>query len=51
MSTLDQIDLNTLSIFDAVVEMGGFTAAANKLDIAKAKVSLQIARLEKPIGD
>lgn len=50
MSTLDQIDLNTLSIFDAVVEMGGFTAAANKLDIAKAKVSLQIARLEKQLG-
>lgn len=50
MPTFDQIDLNTLSIFDAVAETGGFTAAANKLDIAKAKVSLQIARLEQQLG-
>lgn len=50
MLKFDQIDLNTLSIFDAVVETGGFTAAANKLDIAKAKVSLQIARLEQQLG-
>lgn len=50
MANLDQIDLNALSIFDAVVEAGSFTAAANRLDVAKAKVSVQIARLEQQLG-
>lgn len=50
MSTLDQIDLNALSIFDAVVEAGSFTAAADRLGVAKAKISVQIARLEKQLG-
>ena len=45
MSLLGQIDLNSLVVFDAVVEAGGFTAAADRLGVAKAKVSIQIARL------
>jgi DNA-binding transcriptional LysR family regulator len=50
MSTLDQIDLNTLTIFDAVVEAGSFTAAADRLGVAKAKISVQISRLERQLG-
>jgi DNA-binding transcriptional LysR family regulator len=50
MPTLDQIDLNALSIFSAVVEAHGFTAAANRLGIAKAKFSVQISRLEQQLG-
>ncbi|RJG07422.1 LysR family transcriptional regulator [Noviherbaspirillum cavernae] len=50
MATLGQIDLNTLVVFDAVVESGGFTAAAERLGIAKAKVSVQIGRLEAALG-
>lgn len=50
MPTLDQIDLNALGIFDAVVEAGSFTAAAHRLNVAKAKVSVHIARLEQQLG-
>ncbi len=50
MANLDQIDLNALRIFDAVVLAGGFTAAADRLGVAKAKISVQIARLEKQLG-
>jgi DNA-binding transcriptional LysR family regulator len=50
MSLLGQIDLNSLLVFDAVAESGGFTAAAERLGIAKAKVSIQIARLESRLG-
>lgn len=50
MSLLGQIDLNTLVVFDAVVEAGGFTAAAERLGVAKAKVSIQIGRLEGKLG-
>lgn len=50
MSLLGQIDLNSLLIFDAVVESGSFTAAAERLGIAKAKVSILISRLEQAIG-
>ncbi|WP_027468522.1 LysR family transcriptional regulator [Deefgea rivuli] len=50
MSTLDQIDLNALRIFNAVVEAKSFTAAAERLGVAKAKVSLQISRLEQQLG-
>ncbi|OWW19450.1 LysR family transcriptional regulator, partial [Noviherbaspirillum denitrificans] len=39
-------DLNSLVVFDAVAESGGFTAAADRLGVAKAKVSVQVARLE-----
>lgn len=50
MSSASQIDLNSLSIFDALAEAGSFTAAADRLGVAKAKVSLQIARLERALG-
>ncbi|MBC3906669.1 LysR family transcriptional regulator [Undibacterium umbellatum] len=50
MAALDQIDLNSLTIFDAVVEAGSFTAAADRLDVAKAKISVQINRLERQLG-
>ncbi|MFZ6742329.1 LysR family transcriptional regulator [Undibacterium sp. JH2W] len=50
MATLDQIDLNSLTIFAAVVEAGSFTAAADRLDVAKAKISVQINRLERQLG-
>ncbi len=45
-----QIDLNSLLVFDAVVETGGFTAAAERLGIAKAKASIEVARLEARLG-
>lgn len=47
---LDQIDLNALSIFDALVQAKSFTAAADRLGVAKAKISVQISRLEKQLG-
>ncbi|RJF97282.1 LysR family transcriptional regulator [Noviherbaspirillum saxi] len=50
MSILGQLDLNSLLVFDAVVECGSFTAAAERLGIAKAKVSIQIGRLEAHLG-
>jgi DNA-binding transcriptional LysR family regulator len=43
-------DLNALPVFAAVAETGGFTAAAQQLGVAKAKVSLDIARLESQLG-
>lgn len=43
-------DLNALPVFAAVAEAGGFTAAAQRLGVAKAKVSLDIARLEAQLG-
>ncbi|HCY62167.1 MAG TPA: LysR family transcriptional regulator [Oxalobacteraceae bacterium] len=50
MALPGQIDLNALLLFDAVVEAGSFTAAADRLGIAKAKVSIQVARLEALLG-
>ncbi|MDK2123390.1 LysR family transcriptional regulator [Parachitinimonas caeni] len=43
-------DLNRLAVFVSVAEAGGFTAAAERLGIAKSQVSHQIARLEKELG-
>jgi len=43
-------DLNQLWLFAAVAESGGFTAAAQRLGVAKAKVSLAVARLESQLG-
>lgn len=43
-------DLNALPLFAAVAETGTFTAAAQQLGVAKAKVSLDIARLEAQLG-
>lgn len=45
-----QIDLNDLIVFGAVVETGGFTAAAARLGVAPAKVSVEVARLESQLG-
>lgn len=50
MATLGEIDLNSLVVFDAVVEAGSFTAAADRLGVAKAKVSIQVSRLETRLG-
>lgn len=50
MALTGQLDLNALLVFDAVVEAGSFTAAADRLGIAKAKVSIQVARLEALLG-
>lgn len=50
MASLEHIDLNALTIFDAVVEAGSFTGAADRLGVAKAKVSVQVARLERQLG-
>lgn len=40
-------NLKRLAYFAAVVETGGFTAAADRLGITKAVVSQQVARLER----
>jgi DNA-binding transcriptional LysR family regulator len=50
MALLGQIDLNSLVVFDAVVESGSFTSAAERLGVAKAKVSIQVSRLEARLG-
>ncbi|MFC5570685.1 LysR substrate-binding domain-containing protein [Lysobacter yangpyeongensis] len=42
--------LDRLSAFLAVAEAGGFTAAAQRLDINKTVLSQQIARLESELG-
>lgn len=50
MASTSAPDLNALAVFAAVAEQGGFTAAADQLDVAKAKVSLVVARLEAQLG-
>lgn len=50
MATPGDTDLNALPIFAAVAEMGSFTAAADHMNMAKAKVSLAISRLEAQLG-
>jgi DNA-binding transcriptional LysR family regulator len=45
-----KIDLNDLLVFEAVAESGGFTAAAQRLGVATAKVSVEISRLESKLG-
>lgn len=50
MALPGQVDLNDLVVFDAVVECGGFTAAATRLGVATAKISLEIGRLESRLG-
>lgn len=48
-SALHTLDLNTLRTFAAVAESGGFTAAAERLSTTKARVSLDVARLESQL--
>lgn len=43
-------DLNRLAFFAAVADSGGFTAAADRLGVAKAKVSVEVRRLEVALG-
>jgi len=50
MHTAAGIDLNALAIFCMVARLRGFTAAAMQLGMTKAKVSIQISRLEKHLG-
>ena len=50
MSDADAIDLNSFLTFAAVAEAGGFTAAAERLGATKARVSMEIRRLEAQLG-
>lgn len=43
-------DLNAVLVFAAVAEAGGFTAAAERLGLSKARVSLEVSRLESRLG-
>ena len=50
MTRAGHIDLNALRIFAAVADAGGLTAAGDRLGFAKAKVSLELRRLEAHLG-
>ncbi|WP_409525568.1 LysR family transcriptional regulator [Nitrincola sp. MINF-07-Sa-05] len=50
MAVKEGLDLNTLPVFLALVEAGGFTAAADRLGCTKTRVSLQIRKLETHLG-
>ena len=50
MAANDPTDLNRLGAFIAVAECGGFTAAAERLGVSKARVSLDVQRLERALG-
>lgn len=50
MALPGKIDLNDLLVFEAVAQTGGFTAAAARLGVATAKVSVEIGRLESKLG-
>jgi len=43
-------DLNDMAIFAEVIQAGGFTAAADKLDLPKSNISRRISRLESRLG-
>src|ERR1700744_1835453 len=45
-----RINLNRFAYFAAVVDCGTFTAAAQRLEITKAVVSQQVAKLEADVG-
>lgn len=46
----DLLNLNRLVYFTAVLESGSFTAAAERLGVAKAVVSHQVGKLEQELG-
>lgn len=50
MNATDKVDLNALPIFAAVADCASFTLAAERLGVAKTKVSLEIGRLEERLG-
>ena len=43
-------DLNGFAVFARVVELGGFTAAADALGLSKSLVSRQVSALEDQLG-
>lgn len=43
-------DLNALRVFAAVADAGGITAGAELLGLSKARVSIELARLESALG-
>lgn len=43
-------NLTDIAVFVRVVELGGFTAAADKLELSKAAVSKYVSRLEQKLG-
>ncbi len=47
---MDQVNLNRLAVFVALVRAGSFTAAAEQLGLTKAMVSQHLARLEQELG-
>lgn len=44
------VELDAVLVFAAVAEAGGFTAAAERLGWSKARVSLEVGRLEARLG-
>ncbi|MEQ8609447.1 MAG: LysR family transcriptional regulator [Parvibaculum sp.] len=44
------VDLNAYAVYASVVELGGFTAAADALGLSKSMVSRQISTLEDALG-
>lgn len=50
MTNLQDVNLNRLTVFVAVVEAGSITAAADRLRVAKTVVSSHLQRLETEIG-
>src|SRR5690349_15458245 len=50
MASPDPNDLNRLGAFVAVAQCGGFTAAAGRLGVTKARISLDVQRLERALG-
>lgn len=50
MALPGKVDLNDVVVFIAVAETGGFTAAATRLGVATAKISVEISRLEEKLG-
>ncbi|HVY07434.1 MAG TPA: LysR family transcriptional regulator [Burkholderiales bacterium] len=50
MPDASSVNLNRLAAFVAVVDSGSFTAAADRLGMTKAMISLHVARLEAELG-
>ena len=47
---MQNVDVNRFRYFVAIVEAGSLTEAADKLDVNRAVVSHQLARLEEEVG-